>query len=712
MSEVATPAPHTAPTALVLPAIRPGLQYADGPADLDGRASLQIVDPVRNAYFRAVYPASIAIRHWQGGDATRFGQHLTEATGLVLSRREIAEVADFLLKNELTVADRQDSWQGLADRQAATRHNLAVAVAHNYLFFRIPLLNPDRLLDRIAPRFAVLLTRGFAIAYAGLLAVAAFLILRQWDSFTASVAASISADRLPLYAVLLFALKCIHELGHAVMAKHHGCRVPTMGVALMLGAPVLYTDTTDIWRLNERGKRLSVVLAGVGAEMLVAGVALLAWSFLPDGAPRQMACALASMSLLTSLAINLNPCMRFDGYFALSDLMDVPNLQDRAFALTREHLRHVLLGLPRPPAPDLTARTARLLVVYGYATWLYRLVLYVGIAVLVYLMSFKLLGLALFAFEMAWFIARPLWAEARLWWAMRHDLARRRRARWSLALLAVVLVFAVLPVDRVVEAPAVRVAGNEAALHAATPARVVEILTRDGAEVRPGEVLARLEAPSLVALRQRVEAEIVALQTRLARTPAVASERESALVLASQLDSARERRAGLERLAADLEIRAPMAGIVVDLDPALRPGVWINQGQEIARIVAPDGISVRALVDEADIRRLNQGASAVFVPETGLGGRTTLRLVAIAEGTEHHVSEPVLADVNGGPIATSEQRDGLVPRASLFAVTLQGAAAAPLLLERGTVRIAASGESPAGRALRRAAQVLTRESGF
>ena len=112
------------------------------------------------------------------------------------------------------------------------------------------------------------------------------------------------------------------------------------------------------------------------------------------------------------------------------------------------------------------------------------------------------------------------------------------------------------------------------------------------------------------------------------------------------------------------------------------------------------------------MRRLRSGATAVFVSETGMGQATALRIAAIAESNERQIGESVLADLHGGAVATSEEKNGIAPRASLFAVTLEGAAPAPLMLERGLVRIAAEGESPLGRAARRIAQVLTRESGF
>lgn len=698
----------------MLPALRRELRLSPGPADAHGRPTLLVYDPLRNLHFRFADPAARIVANWRAGSEEEFRTRLARDHGHAATSEEVAEIVAFLAANELTTVERERSWRDLAAKAAAARKSLGTRLLHDWLFFRIPLVDPDRRLERLAPKLAPLLGPATAWAVAALLALAIFLISRRFDVFLADASAAFTPDALPAYAVVLFLLKCVHELGHALAAKRYGCHVPTMGVAFMLGVPMLYTDTTDAWRLADRRERLAVVLAGVGAETVVAVAALVLWSFLPEGGLRQTACALAGMSLFTSLALNLNPCMRFDGYFALSDLLDVPNLQERAFALGRARLRRLLLGRAEPAAPDLPVGRIDLLVAYAWATWIYRLGLYFGIAAMVYAMSFKLLGLALFAFEVVWFLLRPFWLEGRAWWAMRADLVRAPRARLSAALALAALVLAVLPWSRVVEAPAVRIARDEAAIHATMPARIAERLVDDGAEVEAGTPLLRLEAPALDAQRHRVDAEIAALEARLALAPTVAAERDAAAVLASQLTAAREKRRGLDRLADDLLLRAPVAGVVVDLDPGLAPGVWINQGEVLARIVAAEGVGVRALVEEADVRRLATGATAVFVPEAGTGAATALRVVAIAETNERRLSEPALADVAGGPVATAGEttREGPVPRGSLFAVTLAGEADAPVLLERGTVRIAAAAEAPLSGALRRVARTLTRESGF
>ncbi len=201
-------------------------------------------------------------------------------------------------------------------------------------------------------------------------------------------------------------MKAIHELGHALMATRYGVKVPSMGVALMVLAPFLYSDVSDAWRLASRRQRLAIDWAGILAELMLASVALTAWVFLPDGMLKTIAFVTATTSLVMSLVLNLNPFMRFDGYYILADWTGIPNLQTRAIVVGRWLMREVLFGLGAQPPEPFSRRALVILALYAYAIWIYRFFLFLGIALLVYHATFKVLGIILFLIEIGWFIAR------------------------------------------------------------------------------------------------------------------------------------------------------------------------------------------------------------------------------------------------------------------------------------------------------------------
>src|SRR5690606_27180482 len=188
------------------------------------------------------------------------------------------------------------------------------------------------------------------------------------------------------------AVKVCHELGHAVIAKAKGLRIPTMGVAFIVFWPVAYTDTTDAWRLTRRRDRLMIGAGGISVELGIAAVSLFMWNLVGEGPARSLLFLLATSSWLLSLLINLNPLMRFDGYFLFCDLIGVSNLEQKAHLSSRYWLRRLLFGWDKPLSDDPPRIPFAL---FGLAIWLYRLILFFGIALAVYHLFFKALGIVL-----------------------------------------------------------------------------------------------------------------------------------------------------------------------------------------------------------------------------------------------------------------------------------------------------------------------------
>lgn len=212
----------------------------------------------------------------------------------------------------------------------------------------MPLFNPDRFLLKTMPLVSRFSTASFRRATVAALICAVVFVLRDWETFSRQAVDMLSWRGLLLYVITLTLVKIAHEFGHAFAAKRHGCRVPTMGVAFMVLWPVAYTDTTDVWRLADHRSRLQVALAGVKTELTIAAWALLSWTWLPDGPVRTAMFLLGTFTWISTVVVNLSPFMRFDGYFALCDVLDQPNLHERSFSMARWWVRRVLLGWDRP----------------------------------------------------------------------------------------------------------------------------------------------------------------------------------------------------------------------------------------------------------------------------------------------------------------------------------------------------------------------------
>jgi putative peptide zinc metalloprotease protein len=664
-----------APVTVAIPPLRQELRIEPGAPLVTGAPSWTLFDPIKHAYFQLGRIEVTIFSAWANDALDGIRARLAvdglddEEAGEAVSR-----VIDFSLANNLTLTPMRDTVATFTQIRAAQRKAWWKWMVDNYLFFRVPLVRPaaflERTLPRVAPLWSPLALWGFAVlAVCGLLMVS-----RQWDSFLASFLYFFSLEGAVAYAIGLSAVKIVHELGHAYTATRFGCRVPTMGVSFLVMMPVLYTDTTAAWKLTSRRKRLLIDSAGVIAELMIASIATLAWVLLPAGPLSSVAFITATSSWIMSLAVNLNPFMRFDGYYLLSDLMGVPNLQPRAFALGRWRLRELLFDLREPVPEPMPTWLRRVLVGYAWATWVYRLMLFIGIALLVYHMFFKLLGIVLFVVEIGVFLVRPILAELKQWRQRRSAIVATPRGRLTLGVVAAALVLAVLPLDRHVDAPAVLAPLGVAPIVAGDPARVARVLVRNGDRVAAGAVLIELEAPELDTAAAASAVRIAQLRSRIDRGAADAKDLSDRAVLERELATERNALAGYDRRRAHLVLRAPQAGIVTDLDSMIHPGRWVGGAETLARIVAPDDYDIQGFLSEADLARVEIGAAGRFVPDDALAASRAARVVEHSASAIQWMDQPILASTQGGPIAVDEDASrSLKPREALYRVRLLAA---------------------------------------
>lgn len=699
------------PTA-TLPLLRQDLQLLEG-GTVGGERAWLIYDPVRHRYFQIDVDAFAILGLWQPVTLEEFVTDAAVLLGRDVKPAEIEELVQFLFVNNLT--DQPIGGDALAYARPLQKHRNSVLkrLLHGYLFFRLPLARPARFLQATMPLAAPLYTWTAFTLVLITTVVGLYLASRQWDVFTATFLDLFSLEGAVLFAVSLAVIKVIHELGHAYTATRWGVRVNTMGIAFMLMMPILYTDVTDAWRLRSRAARLQIAAAGMTVELALAGIATFLWAFLPDGPARSVAFMIATTSWILSLAVNLNPFMRFDGYYLLADAWRMENLQARAFALARWWLRETLFGLGHAPPEDLPKRKRRLVILYGLGVWIYRLVLFLGIALLVYHMFFKVLGVVLFAIEIIWLILMPVFKEIAEWIKMRKEISRAPRAAVTAGIVVVMLTLFFLPWSGTVRVPAVALAGQEYALYPPRPARLVSLNLASGDDIAAGARLAVLHSPDLEHEITKTRLNIALFEARMARIPGDASDRGQREVILQTLVAERAKLQGFMKEKERMVIRAPFPGRLRDQQHALRPGEWVNEERPLARLVRNPGREAEGYVHEDDLWKLARGQSALFVPEDPLLAKRRGRLTEVAAAGSRTIDIAYLASVYGGAVPADRDEDGeLRPRSGRYRirVDLEGA---PLdRAVRGTLHLEGRPESLAAAFWRRLLQVLVRESGI
>ncbi len=539
---------------LALPPLRQELSLQAAPPGPDGAPTWTLHDPGCNRFYQLGWPAFEILSRWPLGSIARVLAALRAETTLQqLEAEDIEALAAFLQRHHLLLTEGAAGTARLASYSSASRQSPWQWLLHHYLFFRIPLFRPMPLLARTARAVRFVYEPRFWAAIAAVALLGLFLVraaLGQLRPQLHRLCRLAGAGRHRHRAV---AGQGVARIRPCAYAYRHGCRVPAMGVAFLVMWPVLYTDTNEAWKLGSRRARLQIGVAGMAAELALAACATLLWSFLPDGPLRAGVFMLATSTWVITLAINLSPFMRFDGYFLLSDLLNMPNLHERAFAFGRWRLREALFGLGAPAPEALPPSRQRLLVLFAWATWVYRLLLFVGIALLVYHLFFKLLGLLLLAVELGWFVALPVWREIAAWRQMRGALRWNGASRRSMALALAALLLVLLPIWGGLRAPAMLVAERAQRVYAPAAARVLAVHAKPGDSVRAGQLLIELESPDLQAQLARAQAQERKLHWQLEQQDFDPRLQAAGSALASRWQAARRtgRRAGAGRTIAD-----------------------------------------------------------------------------------------------------------------------------------------------------------------
>ncbi len=704
--------------AVALPSLRQELRMQPGAALTNGAPSWTLCDPLRHVFFQLGEVEFQIFRGWaSGGLATTAAVLKSRGLNEAEVDRAFAEVVDFALTNQLTQSPIADATATFAALHAARRRSWWKLALDNYLFFRVPLVRPAAFLARTLRFVEPLYSRAALLAFLALALTNFYFVARQFDHFLATFMNFLSWDGLIAYALGLSAVKVIHELGHAYTATRYGARVPTMGVSFLLLFPVLYTDTTGAWAITSRRKRLGIDVAGVSAELLCAVLCTSAWLLLPDGALRSVAFVLATSSWVLSIGININPFMRFDGYYLLSDLINVPNLQTRASALHGWALRRLLFALPDAPPEELSGRLRNSLIVYAAFAALYRVVLFTGIAAILYLTVFKPVGALLAAIEIGIFVVRPVIMEMRRWWDRHADIWAAGRGRWLLAALFSGVLLAAMPLDRSVSAPAILAPTRVQPIVAGSPARIERVHVRNGQQVRRGDIIIELRAPELAQGEAQHQARVAALEARLARGVASADDLSNQGVIERELTAERAALGILATRRDRLVVHARHDGVVTDWGADLHPGRWIGGDEVLGQVIRPGRFDVIALVNEDDAMRVAPLAAARFIPDDAMLGSRRARVVELGTTAVQRLDIALLASTNGGPVPVREEADGrLRPEAALYLARLQvpiepgGGSGQWMRPITGEVSIAARGESLLGRAMRAVLRLFRSEA--
>jgi len=403
-----------------------------------GKPRFLVHDPLAHRYFTLSRRSIEILKHWPklptSPDVLRNALGANNVTPP--DDAELKSLIYFLRTANLLVA-RENTREALK-KQARTKKNILHSVT-NILFLKLPILQPAHFIEWVYPIVRPLFSRPFSILCAVLAMISFAMLIKQPEVISEHFRGLLTFNGGLAFLGTMVFVKIVHEFGHAFQAYQHGAAVPRIGIMLMFGFPLPYTELSDVWKLKRRRSRLYVDLGGILAELALASWASVVFFILPDGLAKNAAFLVALASVLMSLAVNLNPLMRFDGYYIISDYFRIPNLQSRSNAMVKCRLRRVLFNDPMPAPESWAPKVQRNLALFGAMIWIYQFFLYLGFAILAYNLAFKALGIFLFFVEIYIFILRPISLELKHWWKNKGTYMKQTRTYVSAVIFLILL---------------------------------------------------------------------------------------------------------------------------------------------------------------------------------------------------------------------------------------------------------------------------------
>ena len=533
----------------------------------------------------------------------------------------------------------------------------------NPMALRIRIWDPDRLLDRIAPVLRLIWGRWGAAVWLSVMLIALILLPSHWSELTGDFTDRMLAGENLLILYICFPmLKFLHEMGHATALKANGGEVHDLGLIVLVLLPVPYVEASAANVLASKYRRALIGAAGVAVELFIAALAFFLWLLVEPGIARAVLFNIMTIAGISTLFFNGNPLLRYDAYYILSDLAEIPNLGQRASRMWGHILMHHILGARESPRPTAHPGEAGWLLLYGAAAAIYRIIVTIMISLFI-AGRFFIVGVAMAIWAIA---AMAIWPALRVIWVVTRGPALRQH-RFRAITTSIVLVgscsaaLLLIPFASGTTTEGIVWLPDEALVRAESNGVVEQVLVSPGAAVRRGEALIVSKNPLLAA-------ELAISQARLKELEAthaleyVASPAK-ALLTRIQIPPVAAKLEMLQRRIDQLVTRAGSDGRLVLPQSDDLTGRFVKRGDLLGYVVTPASPLLRVIVPQEAIVRVRQATDRIqvrFVDRPNVVA--TGHIVRTRPDGETMLPSRALA-VEGGGSITTDPRETKGPKA-------------------------------------------------
>ena len=580
----------------------------------------------------------------------------------------------------------------LLERNRKQKRQKLISLLGTILSIKFPGVDPDRFLNWSYPKIRWLFS--WTVFFSALLLAlsAGFLILNNWGEFVRKLPEFqrfFSAQNILFMGVVLMVTKILHELGHGFFCKHFGGECHEIGFMLLVLTPAMYCNTSDSWILPNKWHRATIGMAGMYVEVILASLCTFVWWYTNPGAIHYFCLNVMFVSGVSTIVFNANPLLRYDGYYIMSDLLEVPNLSQKSRMAVLNKLRVWFLGMEPMHSRFLPQRNQELFAIYSVASVAYRW--FVLFAILFFLSKvfepwgLQSVGQILIVISLIGIIVVPIFKLIKFFlYPGRFRQVKGRRLIFTSVLIASLVYFAgFVPFPNYVFAPVVIRPDNADKIYVTTPGRIVAQNFQQGDQVAENALILRLENPALEFESQQLQTEVESLKAKLADTEFRASRGSlnSATLneIKTKLDAMNDGLEEKKKKLAELSLKSKRKGVV--LSPSYKPyssttltsfGTWsrtpldpvaknafVEPGTEICYIGDPKKMKAIVIVEQDDISFVKEDQAVQIIldefPSVRLHG--VVKKIAVAE---KKLADPELTPTNDAILQSKFDADGVL----------------------------------------------------
>lgn len=545
----------------------------------------------------------------------------------------------------------------------------------NFFFITIPLTDPDRFLNKAYPYLKFFCSKSFFYLWLLFMAIFLVIMVTHLEEFFHQITGFFNLKNLAMIWVAIMIIKTLHEVGHSLVCKHFGGEVHELGILLIIFTPWMYTNVSDAWIFQTNRQRFLVTVAGIMTELLVAAIASIFWWLTNPGLFNSLCYNIIIVCSIDNLFRNANPLLRYDGYYALSDLVEIPNLRMRALGYLNFLMKKYLLRLPIPdsdPNHETSKRRRWIFLIYGPLSFLYLNFIVLAIAGFVgqrfFIFGLMLAGLIIFR-------SFILPIQKGLLFAFRHRSQIGYSRPVLLGGLFVFLTFVFFLVFYKVPLRVVSPCSVEPLEYIVVRTEGSGFLKRifrdQGEKIKQGEVIALLENPELMMQYEKLRLTHAILKAQKRKAFGI-GEFVSYDQIDYEIGKVERELAKLEEKIDKLKIVAPQEGLILSPKLIEMKGDFFPEGAFFCELGYLDGVQIRIVISEGDVSEVAVGLP-VKLKVSAYADRVFYgEVMEISPARIENLENPALSSKFGGSLPTERlTKVGEMPKLPFFQITMR-----------------------------------------